>query len=290
MKMVFDIKKIPDTHNIAKIEIFNLSQETRDKIEDMNIFVSISAGYEGNPLKLLFKGKFFHVVHKYDVPEIITTIEAKDVGPFNKNIDILTVAINIDGPTTMKNVIKNIIRETAYPTKNDILDTNAQDRNLATGYSNGGHLKQILDELTSGLGISWSLQDGAIQFLERGETFDQSATIILSEKTGLIGIPQKGNEEGIWNKRAFFKDNPKKRKQKAASQPFYLVESLLQPTAEIGGLVRVISQKANLDTEFTIDAIEHVGGNFDTQFITKFKLLHNVFSEPLSDLVGIAVV
>ena len=78
LRIDFKIEKdILGTPNPALIRVYNLSENSRSKIETEFTKIILNAGYEGNE-KLLFAGDILYVFHKKTGTDIITEIYAGD--------------------------------------------------------------------------------------------------------------------------------------------------------------------------------------------------------------------
>lgn len=64
--------------NLAEILVYNLDESHRNQIEEENLPIQLSAGYEDTGTPLLFSGASKNIVHEYIKPDWQTKIYATD--------------------------------------------------------------------------------------------------------------------------------------------------------------------------------------------------------------------
>lgn len=196
-------KKLDSKPNTGKIQIYNLSEINRAKLETKNIRARVAIGYEGLiPRGLLGTGIF----STRDVPTVFIGSVSKVVHKV-ENPDILTELELGDG----LNRYRNTYLDKGYPPGvtnkqiyNDLFDSlglgrpnidSVKTRKFANGFSVSGNTWHHLNILTKSDGVSWSIQDERIQILSPNQVTN-TGLILISPQTGLIGSPNR-TKEGI---------------------------------------------------------------------------------------------
>ena len=176
-------QKKPDP---AKLQVYNLSADTRSFIEQDGALVQLYAGYEDKP-GLLFIGQVDEVDHKRDGKDWVTEIEARDGG---------------------KQYAGGLMSETYEATdSNRIIERIAESMGLTHvrrpadlevvtfeyGLSVFGPGRDHLDQLTESLGAEWSIQGGELVITKTGEPTGEPVVFLDTGEggttnTGLIRV------------------------------------------------------------------------------------------------------
>jgi len=210
LRISFEITKTSEsTPNTAKINIYNLSPEHRALLETSeDLGVILETGYGGN-LEELFAGDIklaktessadklegLAVTTLNQGPDKVTTIEAvsghfaieqatvdKSYAEKTSTVTILSDVINsFSGKGVYVGNALNFVKSGA------IVDKIAQMGMVLSGPSS-----THMDNLSSNLGLEWSIQDNDMQIISQdGKTTEDA--VLLNQDTGLIGSP-------IWKK------------------------------------------------------------------------------------------
>lgn len=250
----FEIKKsIEASKNTVKIDIYNLSQTTRNKIttDDTNL-VRVFAGYSQNiGLVEIGQGNISNIIHTIKSPDIVSTILCKDGFEALRNKKI---ALSFNDKTLLSSIINKITGDLALPVK--FLD---YDKTLAikNGYSFVGTIADSLNDLGNQYGFNWSIQNGQILIIPKNKS-SKIQSVFLSASTGLIESPELVIET---------KDLIK------ASKNEYNITSLLQPQIEVGDLVEIDS--ITLKGTFIVNELTHVGDTRAQEWYTKMIVINN---------------
>lgn len=118
LRIKFDIEKTRDsTANKAKIEITNLSQETRSKIREKDALVRLFAGYSGDlGAVLLFVGNAQHIVNDWETPDIVTKIEAQDG---MRTVRETRTSFSYGNRTSVNTIVNRLANELGIPLRQD---------------------------------------------------------------------------------------------------------------------------------------------------------------------------
>lgn len=240
-------KSLEKEPNKLELKIYNLNADTRGKLKEKGLPITLSAGYaEGSGI--IFKGESRTIVHGRSGADWITEIHCGDgetaysTARFNvslgKNVskaDVMRAAIKSLGlnPGNSENMIKSI------------KDT------FSKGFAANMNGSQALTNLTEAIGLKWSIQDGAIQFRTEGEAVG-NVLVKLSADTGLIGTPEISA--------------PKDQKKAAMLK----LKSFLNH--HLGCGVPVDLQAIGLKGRFRVEKLEHSGDFEGKEWFTDMEL------------------
>lgn len=201
LRIEFSIEKTSGTNpNKSTISIYNVNEKTRNlltsniKEKDYPI-VMLNVGY-GEELANIFTGTldvaYTKISYEKSEAELHYKIECSDGGSelgvtyekaFDKNSKISQI---IDDISKKIGVIKTIM-----PDKVKTLF----DKSLSNGFSFAGTTKKVISNLSESVGVEWSIQDRTLIFVEKNKGIDTG--YFISPRTGLIGIPAKGEENTV---------------------------------------------------------------------------------------------
>jgi len=185
-KISFNIEKDQEAKaNKAKINIYNLSQETRNFLEDENLIVFLKAGYLGR-ISTIFFGNLNERVTTRQGADLVTSLECGDQ---EKILQTANVQIGL-GPGGTNIQAFNAAAEAmslVIPPRQLSLIPNKQ---FVNGFSFDGTAKSLFEKLTRDIDFKFSIQDGEIQVL--GDQADNLDTaVLITPETGLINFPTK---------------------------------------------------------------------------------------------------
>lgn len=182
------IKNISGTPNVTQIDIFNLAEDTKNKIE-RGLAIIVSAGYETDPtLEMVSVGAIVSIntINDPAIPDVKTTITSIS------NFEGLSYGIFSKSYQGVK-ALKNIIDDVAKTTPGLNVDINNITINKSTG-SKGltifGTPKNILDNLALNWGFSWNIHNKIFYAREDLDTNQDNITM-LSSDTGLKSVNKK---------------------------------------------------------------------------------------------------
>lgn len=261
-RLTFDITLNSVGANQATIQIYNLNRDRRQRVKGIikenealikkgepPLKAFVFAGYkEGNGLEFLFSGQITRTYSLYQMPDIITTINAYgNVVNFRDELISVTYAAGVN--------IQSIIRQIAGVLKMDIdaaSNFTGANINFANGVSLSGRAKDALDKIASLAGLRWSVQNNKLKFSPIGNPTTDDR-LLLSPETGVINPPKELDNQGF---------------QILDLSPMsgWEVDSLLQPKAFPLRTVRVETKEINGD--FMVDSVEHKGDTRATDWIS----------------------
>ncbi len=240
--------------NDAEIRIWNLSSTSRAALQEKQIPIILSAGYQSN-FAQIFSGQTRTVSHVKDKADWISTIHAGD-GEVNVRTKRIKTSFAKGTP------IQTIVNEIAKTTGFDLGNLSKALTNLPGGQSqspNGfvahGPAYKLLQQYLGTLGYTVGIQDNSLSVLQApvaGRPLEdtQTTAVVVSSTTGMVGSPEIAE-----------KGTDKKQVLK--------VKSLLQPKFVPGGLIQL--QSANLNGLFRIELVEHQGDIFETPFYSHLE-------------------
>jgi len=188
-RIKFDIEKDDGSNpNKAKISIYNLSEESRNFIEQDKTALILQVGY-GDNLSVLFFGDLAEngVTNKRVGADIITTLEA---GDSEEIIKIANIQIGLAKGATNVQVLNQALAKLKL-SLGPIIGFTPITYNH--GFSFSGTISSLLDQLTAQLGVKWSVNDGEISILPLLVT-EPGRIIKVGPRSGLIGTPTKTKE------------------------------------------------------------------------------------------------
>jgi hypothetical protein len=198
IRISFSVEKTEeDTPNSAKVTIYNLNNDTRSYLQQKGAGAILSAGYNFNAdpkngsVKVLFNGTIKKLQNKKEKTGIQTSFELID---------------GISAYTTKRIERSYKAGVTAGQLYRDLsialglkVDSDSAIKGLGTqflrGYAMSGMVKDEMTRLTKATGMKWSIQDGALLVLLKDASDDRDS-VVLKNNTGLIGIPNRG-ENGV---------------------------------------------------------------------------------------------
>lgn len=194
-RVSFDVEKTAlQDPNTAKIEIYNLSQDTASKITEGTLKrIVLQAGYESHSA-VIFDGNIISTSQVRSGADTILAIEAGDgqsgyafalvnetVGAGYSDTDIARKSFNSMKERGVKNDdLKAVKSETKYP-RGRVLFGAA--RNYARTVSKNSDSQ-------------WSLQDGHLVYCKKDQARDDRKAFTLNKSSGMVGSPKK-DKDGV---------------------------------------------------------------------------------------------
>lgn len=244
LRVDFDIEltKSRDA-NKATISIFNLSEDTRNKISKRNGYVSLSAGYQNNLLEI-FTGDISKVTHKKDGTEFITEIKAEDGRALMSRARI---ALMLTFDVTFERAVDEVLSAGGFNRGNvdSAISTLRSRGHKFPTYPEGitlfGKCSDMLERLFRDANLRWSLQSGQVLVLDK--RLDSASRVIkISKASGLLGTPEVGDKGKM------------------------TVETQLQGRIKPG--IDYVLHSRMFDGRYRADKVRHVGSTFGTDWKT----------------------
>lgn len=272
LKITFSIHKSTRlAENSAKIEVYNLSEQTRQRLTDESEntlgvirHIVLEAGY-ADQIRQIFAGDRAWVGHALKGTDWVTTVESLDGNALlRQQVPPKTFDPKVDGFTIFGDLADTVKANWDNIKKSpDIVD--ALKRTIYdAGKTVDGSLRKAIGGIASDAGLDLSVQDGELCLTVPGGLAIDSG-VRLSETSGLVGIPEKIQNPSL-------KQKPGKKrssKQKAGASAILikgrcLLQGDILPTRKFA-LDSVLTRKAVIAKGTGSDAIlraltvDHVG-------------------------------
>jgi len=188
-------KTLKPEPNTAEIQVWNLNPDHRSQLEEAEqVPVSIDAGYEDGTARL-FLGNLRTAITVREGPDLITTLQS---GDGEKEIKTKRINQAIAPGTANDAVLKQVIKALGVGAGNTDeivsgLGFKSNGKLWPSGTVLSGSASRNMTLLAESFGLEWSIQDGAIQLLQKGAALAQ-LDVAITPNTGLIGSPSVDNE------------------------------------------------------------------------------------------------
>lgn len=172
--------------NKAKISLYNLSQESRNFVEDEKMIVFLKAGYQGGQISTIFFGDIQDRETVRNGPDVVTTLEVVDQG---KLLDTANVQIGLGpGATNIQafSAAEEAMGLQIPPRQKSLIPV----KQFVNGFSFSGTARKLMEKLSREVDFKFSIQDGEIQIIG-AEADDLQEAVLITPETGLIGSPTK---------------------------------------------------------------------------------------------------
>jgi hypothetical protein len=257
LRMAFKIEKdaTSKTPNKCDLQIWNLSDFSRSKIQTSGAHVVVTAGYDGQVEKL-FDGQVTTINHTKQGPDWVTRLTSGD-GVFATRG--ARVNENFAPGTQLVDAFKTIAEKTGLALGNVVEEIKKGNvRNALTQWTKGAVVSGVaIDEvhkLAATMGYEVTVQDGALQIAERGSTVGNEI-VRLAEDTGLIGSPEMGE-----------KDQTDILKARHITKARSLIQQRLMPGRS------VLLNSARINGLFRIEKVTFVGDTHDTPWYADLEM------------------
>lgn len=180
-------KSLEKEPNSLELKITNLSEASRGKLKGAGVACVLEAGYEGSRA-VIFSGNSRTIDHAREGSDWTTIARCGDgeqafqyarinqkFAPGSKLADVIRAAAN--ALTLNKGNLE------------DALTGTLAFQEFSHGFVGFGRAGDVFDKLIRSAGLTWSVQQGAIQVVKRGEPFLQKKAALLTATSGLIGSP-----------------------------------------------------------------------------------------------------
>jgi hypothetical protein len=253
LRIKFEIEKTAKKNpNKSKIEVYNMRKETRAEVEKPNTRVVLYAGYRDDAGALLiFQGDVSYAWSKKDGADIITEFE---LGDGATEIRDTTISVGYSKGVKSTQVLNDVSKKMGLPLT---LPSNAPSRVWNNGLSFHGPARTLLDKVTKGTGLEWSIQNGNLQVIEHGMVTTRQG-ILITQDSGMIGSPERERlAKAHTHKQS---KTPGGETGQAHIEPDYdgwRVKSLLMPMLNPGDRIRLEGQFVT--GVYRIEQVKHEG-------------------------------
>ena len=254
--------------NKAKLEIYNLSDATRKKIEVPDTEVEIYAGYEkaGGAI-LAFKGSVTYGFTRDAGTDCITTLDLADGTTAMRDS---YCSLSYAPGTSAKTIIQRCANEMGVPVVYG--DDVGELESYKNGFSYYGQADGALTEICNALGLSWSIQNNILNIILAGGT-STNRGLVFSPQSGLVGVPERIVQAEYKSN----KSNPKKlqkekaKKEEPRKKAGWKIQTLLVPSVNPGDMVKVESKW--ITGWFRVEKVSHRGDYNGTNWGSAMELI-----------------
>jgi hypothetical protein len=196
LRLKFKVEKtLLGEPNTLDLHVYNLSADTRAKMQKRGVPVVLVAGYQG-AAQVIFSGDAQAVDHLRDGPNWDTHIQSGD------GAEVFRTAFSshsFKAGTTWKDVAGTVAKDLGVNVGDAVSKLGTGDfagaiDTFLQGYTAHGPAVAEFDRVMRAGGLEWSIQDGKLQIV-KGRNPTAEDAILLSPKTGLIGSPDHGSPE-----------------------------------------------------------------------------------------------
>ena len=269
LRFAFSIEKgTGENPNKCTCEVYNLAPDTRSLVETVNNVLILKAGYKQDVGEVtIFTGTVIRSITKRQGADWVTALEMSDGGiEYRDKKTTFSYAPGVSG----QSVLSNIAATFGLPVRP--LPADIAQKQYPEGFAFVGRSREAMSKACQYLGLEWSIQNREIQILKKGKAVDMQAFVISSE-TGMIESPESESKtmseaaaakKGITTKQKGVRetfgtnnelDGEKGRKLEVQG---YKVRTLLQPTLQPGGYVKLETKSINGEF-FRVEAVTHSG-------------------------------
>lgn len=243
LRVVFEIQKTLGRHpNPAQITIYNLARSTRDSFARGDA-VRLVAGYEGQA-DLVYAGDLVETSSLRDGADWATTVSCSDGARAWRANERASYRNGANVATVVESLAKSMGLAVAPGSLAVLAGSQVRGSLVQVGQA-----ARSMQTLLEPLGLSWSIQDGALQLIQLNGTTTEEA-VLLSPETGLVGSPEKMGSRGTASKRD---------KVRATS--------LLQGTLRPGRQVKLQSEQ--LSGYFRVNEVLHKGDSHGDEWYSE---------------------
>ncbi|MGN8092267.1 hypothetical protein [Methylobacterium sp. 22177] len=181
-------QKDASTPNVARIGIFNLADSSTQPAFYVGKTVTLSAGYVGSSIYVLFKGQILQARNlRADVTDKVLAILATD-GSEPRNYAVVNKTLSA-GHTHYDRAMACFEPMKALGITLGYIDKDALSKvKFPRGAALFGGAKDWLRQTSAATRTSWSIQNGKLQILANDKALP-GGEIVLNSRTGLVGLP-----------------------------------------------------------------------------------------------------
>lgn len=268
-----------DKKNSAQIEIYNLAESTRKKLEKDYIQVSLSVGYAHTELTTLFSGQVINItsskvrpfLSKKSGADIITTLELSEL------YDVVN-GTHVSKIVPAGKTVGDAIREIAASMPDGVLSVQMNGRGiqevLPDGYPLSGNPIHLLDQISSAYNIEWQIDNKMLLVSDVDGTFDNRDKALvpkIGQMSGLIDAPEYINEDA---KRIRREVQGKTAKHTSPKANALKLKILLNPTIVAGSIIKL--EFADLTGYYKVSEVTHTGEFRGTPWYSELRIEESI--------------
>ena len=239
-RLSFTVEKtiVGKVANKCKVAAYNLSANTKAYIEKYSGLMRLEAGYQ-DKLSILFLGDIKKVEHKRESADILTTIES---GDGEKKITSAHVELSLAPGASVSQVVNAAVKAMGLAAG---VIKGVPNTKYSNGFAYSGNVRDLLNLMAAKSDLDWSVQNNTLQIFPKDQDTGETA-VLLNERTGLIGVPNK-TEEG------------------------FKAKSLLNPEIMPGRMVKIEAKSLTGQSQFKVDTVKHTGDTQEGEWYTELE-------------------
>lgn len=192
LRFTFDIRqKDYWTPNVAAIRVYNLSDDTANRIQKEFTRVSLSAGYRDGPYGLLFDGTLVQVKRSRENPtDKYLDLICADGDPASL---FSRISVSLDKGTTFKDRADALTKAITQHGVTAGQMAELPDRKLPRGRVYFGATRDHIRQLGKATSTTWSMQNGKLQSVA-DDGYLPGEAVVMNSTTGMIGLPEQTSD------------------------------------------------------------------------------------------------
>lgn len=248
LRIAFDILKTDSKEtNAAKIEIYNLTRETRGFFEEEGAFVKLNVGYEGEPkLSTLFTGDILSFSPEPTGVDNIFTVICKDGF---LTLDQAKLSISFDEGSTSRQILSLLTSKLkAEFNLSSIIGDRIPNIIYNNGFSYVGKAAGALDKVLARVKHDWIIDNNNLIISPIGSSSGESVVQLLDKETGLLSKPQRVKQQPV-----------KSKGGRGKTFDGWQIKSLIIPGLAPKQRVKVVSIIEDINKVFLIKNARYIG-------------------------------
>lgn len=276
LRCSFDIEMYVDNKsktNKGTVSVYNLTDDTVNKISTRFGKILLEAGYKGN-IKGIVEGDVVNVKTTKQGSDRVTVFE---LAPNFINTAIKPFSFVLPENTKLSFLIKGVATALGLALPNSNKKQEWEDIVIPYGYPVYGTGKQVLDEIASCYSVEWRIQDGILYVTDRYglNNSKRESAIVLNKNTGLIDIPyisteevsksigqalEEDNEQLLREIISLKKDGTPRKKTKYKARRYGVkVNALLNPAVKPNSLFKIETGLDQVDGYYRVRSVKFKG-------------------------------
>ena len=263
LQIKFDVKKTSsnkDAKNSASIEIYNLSEDRRKRLEEPYVQVSLAVGYASTGLVNLFTGQVVNIssgkvkpfLSKKSGGDIITKL---DIDEFYEELNGRVVSKIVPAGNTVGDAINSVAESVPEVIRVQMAGEGIK-KQLPDGYPLAGSPKEMFDEISLTYDLDWQIDQSTLYISDRTGSFTESTdgVPLLGQMSGLLEAPEFINEEAKRLRRKVSGKPPATTEDKKNALKFKI---LMNAAIVAGSYVKL--DFADLTGYYKVSEVKHKG-------------------------------
>lgn len=268
LRIEFEIDKdLTQQTNKSSIKIYNLTDDSCEKIEVSDMVCELQVGYaEDIGLRRIFLGNITYSTTRRDGPDKVTELELADG---QESLRDTVVSLGYSAGVSAKAVLNDVAAQMSVTTQ---IAPDIEFASYPAGFAFVGKGRDCLSRILDASGARWSIQNGTLQVIMAGSSTNVQA-LTFSASSGLIGSPER-IVKGVKRPDEEAKKKRKVKKDKKAKQAGWKIKTLLAPTVNPGDLVKV--ESVTVIGWFRVESLKHKGDTHGREWYSEMELIELV--------------